>query len=57
MTPGPPARAMILLAEQIRALVERRPPPAELSRNPTLLRSAIKPLISAWPAAAWCIKG
>jgi translocation and assembly module TamB len=37
VTPGPPARAVILLAEQIRALVERRPPPAELSRNPTLL--------------------
>jgi hypothetical protein len=37
VTPGPPARAVILLAEQIRALVERRPPPTELNRNPTLL--------------------
>jgi hypothetical protein len=37
VTPGPPARAVILLAEQIRALIERRPPPAELNRNPTLL--------------------
>ncbi len=38
VTPGPTARATILLAEQIRALVERRPPPMELGRNPTLLR-------------------
>jgi hypothetical protein len=37
VTPGPPARAVILLAEQIRALIERRPPPAEPNRNPTLL--------------------
>ena len=37
VSPGPTARAFILLAEQIRALVERRPPPVELSRNPTLL--------------------
>jgi hypothetical protein len=37
VTPGPPARAVILLAEQIRALIERRPPPTELNRNPTLL--------------------
>jgi hypothetical protein len=38
VTPGPTARAIILLAEQIRALVERRPPPMELGRNPTLLK-------------------
>jgi hypothetical protein len=38
VTPGPTARAIILLAEQIRALVERRPPPLELGRNPTLLK-------------------
>ncbi|MEX2141871.1 MAG: hypothetical protein WD894_21580 [Pirellulales bacterium] len=38
VTPGPTARAIILLAEQIRALVERRPSPLELGRNPTLLK-------------------
>jgi len=37
VTPGPPARAVILLAEQIRALIDKRPPPLELGHNPVLL--------------------
>jgi hypothetical protein len=40
VVPGATARAVILLAEQIRALVERRPPPVELGRNPVLLQIA-----------------
>jgi hypothetical protein len=37
VTPGQPLRDLILLAEQLRALIERRVPPTELDRNPTLL--------------------
>ena len=37
VTPSPSSQSLVLLVEQIRAIVERRPPPAELGRNPVLL--------------------
>jgi hypothetical protein len=37
VTPSPSSQQLVLLIEQIRAIVERRPPPAELGRNPVLL--------------------
>jgi hypothetical protein len=37
VTPSPSSQPLVLLIEQIRAIVERRPPPAELGRNQVLL--------------------
>jgi hypothetical protein len=38
VTPGEPAKAWVLLAQQIAALVDKRPPPVELEREVILLK-------------------
>lgn len=40
VTPGPAARELVLLAQQIRAITRRQAPPTEFTREPVLLRLA-----------------